>query len=70
MVHEKDGAGDGDSQQYSHEEQDGTDQVAAAHSLSVDGRREEGIGQMGEKTKKQMLGCPHVQYKNDHITCQ
>lgn len=33
MVHEKDGAGHSDSEQHSNEEQDGAEQVAAAHPL-------------------------------------
>lgn len=36
MVHEKDGAGYGDSQQNGHEEQDCAEQVTAAHPLGED----------------------------------
>lgn len=41
MVHEKDGASYGDGQQNGHEEQDGAEQVAAAHPLEEGERRKE-----------------------------
>lgn len=46
VVHEEDGAGDCDGQQHGHEEQDGAEQVAAAHPLR---HREGGTGQRGER---------------------
>lgn len=44
VVHEEDGAGDGDGQQHGHKEQDGAEQVAAAHPLwnREGGRRQRG----------------------------
>lgn len=40
MVHEKDGASYGDSKQNRHKEQDSAEQVAAAHPLRKEKRRE------------------------------